>query len=129
MAVLDCGDVLEVLKLVGVSVVLDIGKEPETVMNALTVSAAVAGLESKKMLIRPVRCGEVMVTIQIQAHENLVWGPLLLLALKERGKERENDKNKERSEKCEAVNLATLTLMAFFSALLSAFVALFRACN
>lgn len=76
MAVLDCGEVLEVLKLVRVSVVLDIDKEAETVMNAVTVSAAVAGLESKKMLIRLVRCGEVMVTIQIQAHENLVWGPV-----------------------------------------------------
>lgn len=62
MAVLDCGDVLEVLKLVEVFVVLDISKSKvaEVVMIAVA-AAAVAGLASKNMLIKLVRYDEVMV--------------------------------------------------------------------
>lgn len=60
MAVLDCGDFLEVLKLVGVFVVLDISKEDEVVMITVA-AAAVAGLASKNMLIKLLRYDEVMV--------------------------------------------------------------------
>lgn len=62
----DC-DVLEVLKAVGVLVILDVildmKEEAGVVVTAPPTAAAVAGIASKEMMIKLVRRGEVIVII------------------------------------------------------------------
>lgn len=114
--VLDCGDVLETLKVVGVLVVLDMSEEAE--FGTIT---AMVGLASKKMLMKRGRCGGVMVVIYPRIYKKNA--PVAFSCVKE--EERENN-TIEKGWRLWGVSLAA-GLFEDFSALLGTWWRFFHA--